>query len=116
MNTFYLQAAKFLYSGARHTVELNGQFALSKGSPAENMLDATGTGRLGQLTLNRTLLAQDFNYHNGERKTFGIGGRYRYVLNPEKGSSLDFLVKYNRVNGYGDLSRSYLSLGTNYNF
>lgn len=116
VNTFYLQAAKFLYSGARHTVELNGQFALSKGSPAENMLDATGTGRLGQLTLNRTLLAQDFNYHNGERKTFGIGGRYRYVLNPEKGSSLDFLVKYNRVNGYGDLSRSYLSLGTNYNF
>ncbi len=116
VNTFYLRAAKFLYSGTKHTVELNGQFALSKGSPAENMLDATGTGRLGQLTLNRTLLAQNFNFHNGERKTFGIGGRYRYVLNPEKGSSLDFLVKYNRVNGHGDLSRSYLSLGTNYNF
>ncbi len=116
VNTFYLQATKFFYSGTRHTIELNGQLALSKGSPAENMLEATGTGHLGQLILNRTLLSQDFNYYNESRKTFGIGGRYRYVLNPEKGNSIDFLVKYRRVNNNDGLFRSCLSLGTSYNF
>lgn len=116
INTIYLKATKIFYSGQRHTIELNGEFAVSDGSPAEKMLNSTSTGNLGLLTLNKSLLTQDFNYHNVERKSYSIGSRYRHILNPEKGNSFDVFVKYTLINAKDKLNRTYLSLATSYNF
>lgn len=116
VNTMYLKAAKFFYSGVKHIIELNGEFAFSDGASAEKMLDSTETGNLGQLTLNRALLAQDFNYHNVAREKYSVSGKYRHIVNAEKGNSVDFFVRYTLVHAREKLNRTYWSLSMSYNF
>ena len=116
VNTFYLKGAKFFYSGQKHIIELNAGFSASNGSASDKMLNATGTGDLGLLKLNTSLLTQDFNYHNVARKSYNIGGRYRHVLNPDKGNSYDISLNYMLVNTENKLNRNYLSIATSYNF
>ncbi|MGI6047192.1 MAG: DUF6850 family outer membrane beta-barrel protein [Petrimonas sp.] len=116
VNTFYLKGAKFFYSGQKHIIELNAGFSASNGSASDKMLNATGTGNLGLLKLNTSLLTQDFNYHNVARKSYNIGGRYRHVLNPDKGNSYDISLNYMLVNTENKLNRNYLSIATSYNF
>jgi hypothetical protein len=116
INTMYLKATKFFYSGLKNIIELNGEFAVSDGSPAGKMLESTGTGNLGLLTLNRSMITQDFNYQNIARKNYSIGSRYRHILNPEKGNSFDLSVRYTLIQAKEKLNRTYLSLSTSYNF
>jgi hypothetical protein len=116
VNSFYLKGVKFFYSRQKHIIELNAGFSASNGSLSDKMLNATGTGDLGQLKLNRSLLSRDFNYHNVSRKSYSIGSRYRHILNPGKGNSFDVSLHYMLIRSRDKLNRNYLSAAASYNF